>query len=76
MVSFCLQHLFYSTDVIVCTVLWYRKGQGCLQNVCYSILSNCLAVSNRNMYTPDLHIGILDDTTSVKVVGALHELGY
>ena len=28
------------------------------------------------MYTPNLHIGILEDTTSVEVVGALRELSY
>ena len=53
------------------------QGQGCSRNVWYLILSNCLAVFNQNMYTPNLHIGILDvvdNTTSVEVVGALREL--
>ena len=44
--------------------------------VCESFAIQFLAVSTLNMYTPNLHIGILDDTTSVKVVGALHELCY
>ena len=32
-------------------------------------------MSNQDMYFPNLHIGILDDT-SVEVFGALHELYY
>ena len=55
----------------MCAVLWHREGQVCSSNVCYSFLSKLIAVSNQNMYTPNLHIGILDDTTLVEVIGAL-----
>ena len=31
-------------------------------------------MANHNVYTSNVHIGILDDETSVEVVGAHHEL--
>ena len=54
--GFCLQRLFHSTDADKSSRLF---GKRLLFN-----LEQILAVSNQNMYTPNLHIGIIDDTTS------------
>ena len=69
--------LCYSTNVdkLSC-VLFYGITKVKVIRETFAILSKFLAVSNQNMYTLNLHIGILDDATSVEVVGALCDLCY
>ena len=66
--------IYFTALMLTSRCMFYSFAK--VKVVCYSILNKFFAVSNQNMYTPNLHTGILDDTTSVVDVGALRELCY